>query len=86
MAIKDNGVGMPQDIGRRDRPGGLGLRNMQERIEQLDGNLKIMSSRDGTLIEAELPLSHLLPPEEPNDPAASAASHLFDTPKTGASS
>lgn len=70
LAIRDNGVGIPQHTGRADRPGGIGLRNMQERIEQLDGSLKILSSRDGTLIEARLPLSHLLPPEETSDPSA----------------
>ncbi|MEC7961732.1 MAG: histidine kinase, partial [Pseudomonadota bacterium] len=72
LSIRDNGHGLPQDTGRRDRPGGLGLRNMQERIEQLDGNLRILSSRDGTLIEAQLPLSHLLPPEELSEPPAKA--------------
>jgi len=72
LSIRDNGQGLPQDTGRRDRPGGLGLRNMQERIEQLDGNLRILSSRDGTLIEAQLPLSHLLPPEELSEPPAKA--------------
>lgn len=43
--------------------GGLGLRNMQERIEQLDGTLRILSSRTGTVIEAQVPLTHMLPPE-----------------------
>ena len=42
---------------------GLGLRNMQERIEKLDGTLRILSSKSGTVIEAQVPLSHLLPPE-----------------------
>jgi two-component system NarL family sensor kinase len=38
---------------------------MQERIDQLDGTLRILSSggtQSGTVIEATLPLSHLLPP------------------------
>ncbi|MFA3917914.1 cache domain-containing protein [Ruegeria hyattellae] len=63
MRIADNGRGLPQD----KRGAGLGLRNMQERIEQLDGSLRILSSRgprSGTVIEIDLPLSHLLPPEE----------------------
>jgi two-component system NarL family sensor kinase len=62
LRISDNGQGIDHTIS--NRPGhGLGLRNMQERMEQLGGSLRIMSSRDGTIIEAELPLSHLLPPE-----------------------
>ncbi|NRB16703.1 MAG: cache domain-containing protein [Rhodobacteraceae bacterium] len=63
MRITDNGTGLPP---QQDRSGsGIGLRNMQERIEQLDGTLRILSSRGsqgGTVIEARLPLSHLLPP------------------------
>ena len=63
MRIADNGRGLPDP---RDRMGpGIGLRNMQERIEQLDGTMRILSSRGaqgGTVIEVRLPLSHLLPP------------------------
>ena len=36
---------------------------MQERIEQLDGTFRILSSASGTVIEAEVPLSHLLRPD-----------------------
>ena len=36
---------------------------MMERIEQLDGTIQISSSGAGTTIEAIVPLSHLLPPE-----------------------
>ncbi|MEX0319091.1 MAG: cache domain-containing protein [Ruegeria sp.] len=75
MRIADNGHGL------RSRPGevspGIGLRNMQERIEQLDGTLRILSSRGaqgGTVIEASLPLSHLLPPEEEAAPKRKAGS------------
>ncbi len=67
MRIADNGSGLPPEQERgRDRTG-MGLRNMQERIEQLDGTLRILSSsgaQSGTVIEASLPLSHLLPPQE----------------------
>ncbi|MFK7753146.1 MAG: cache domain-containing protein [Sedimentitalea sp.] len=65
LRISDNGRGL--DAGARQRSPGLGLRNMQERIEQLDGSLRILSSRGqqgGTVIEARLPLSHLLPPTD----------------------
>ncbi len=57
VRIEDNGNGMPAT--RRD---GLGLRNMAERMEQLDGKLRILSTKEGTLIEAQVPLSHMLPP------------------------
>lgn len=57
VRIEDNGHGMPSD--RRE---GLGLRNMAERMEQLDGTLRILSTRQGTVIEAQVPLSHMLAP------------------------
>jgi len=61
MRITDNGLGLPDE---QNRPG-IGLRNMQERIEQLDGTLRILSTRGdqgGTTIEVRVPLSHLLSP------------------------
>ncbi|WP_299736848.1 cache domain-containing protein [uncultured Roseobacter sp.] len=63
LRIEDNGRGMPDDtVGHG---GGLGLRNMQERVEQLEGELIIAAPRagHGTIIEVTVPLSHLLPPE-----------------------
>ncbi|MBM7066706.1 cache domain-containing protein [Actibacterium sp. 188UL27-1] len=65
LLIRDNGKGIDGANGRI----GLGLRNMQERIEQLDGRLDIKSGRDGTIIQAHVPLSHLLPPEEAARPS-----------------
>ncbi|MAU45700.1 MAG: histidine kinase [Yangia sp.] len=62
LKIADNGCGIDPDP-PRSRPG-IGLRNMQERMEQLGGSLRVLSSRSGTVIEAQIPLSHLLPPEE----------------------
>mgnify|MGYP000265328861 CR=1 FL=1 len=65
MRIVDNGKGFAQN---RKGQSGLGLRNMAERIEQLDGTLQITSQRSGqgrgTVIEAQVPLTHMLPPEE----------------------
>ncbi len=61
MRIDDNGKGIPP---RHRGHNGLGLRNMSERIEQLDGKLTITSSRTGTCIEALVPLSHMLAPEK----------------------
>lgn len=61
LRIADNGHGIPPN--NPDTPrSGLGLRNMQERVEQLDGSLRIISSRSGTEIVAEVPLSHILTP------------------------
>ncbi len=60
LQIADNGHGFRID--RRSGDSGIGLRNMQERIEQLDGRLDIRSTREGTVIEALVPLSHILPP------------------------
>ncbi|WP_204114026.1 cache domain-containing protein [Shimia biformata] len=66
LRIADNGRGLNATRNTEDgktRPGGLGLRNMQERVEQLDGSLRLFSSRSGTVIVADVPLSHLLSPE-----------------------
>ncbi len=73
LRIADDGNGMHWPPQRADRdgrgtlPGGLGLRNMAERVEQLDGTLTVVSVRSGpdhgTIIEAQVPLSHLLKPE-----------------------
>lgn len=63
LRIADNGRGIPAE--RLSRTGsGLGLRNMQERAEQLDGTLRILSSKTGTVIVAEMPLTHMLTPQE----------------------
>ncbi len=63
LRISDDGCGLEDASAARQERSGLGLRNMQERIEQLDGTLRILSSKTGTVIEAQVPLSHLLPPE-----------------------
>ena len=57
LRIEDNGRGMP--VTRSD---GLGLRNIAERVERLDGTLRILSTKSGTMIEAQVPLTHMLPP------------------------
>ncbi|MQQ07410.1 histidine kinase [Epibacterium sp. SM1979] len=73
MCIRDNGRGLPQE---KDRSGnGIGLRNIQERVDQLDGTLKLLSSsgpQSGTEIVVRLPLTSLLAPgqewlSEPED-------------------
>jgi two-component system NarL family sensor kinase len=59
MRIEDDGRGI---AATRGEDSGLGLRNMTERMEQLNGSLRVLSSRSGTVIEAQVPLSHMLPP------------------------
>lgn len=73
LRIADNGRGIdPETTSQPDS--GIGLRNMQERVEQLDGNLRISSNRSGTTIVAEVPLSHMLQPQNqsPDNRKASA--------------
>ena len=62
MRVQDNGTGMV-DNSAREGVGGLGLRNMQERIDQLKGTLRVLSSENGAIIEASVPLSHMLSPK-----------------------
>lgn len=68
LRIHDNGCGIKWPSKKSETTSGLGLRNMQERVEQLDGTLRILSPRSGkskgTVIEATVPLSHMLPPQE----------------------
>jgi len=73
LRISDNGRGMEGLPGNRHQSaagGGLGLRNMSERMEQLGGRLRIMSTEAGTVITAQVPLSHMLPPESRNRESA----------------
>lgn len=60
MRIEDNGTGMPNRA-QMKKDTGLGLRNMQERIEHLNGTLTITSGSKGTVVEAIVPLVHMLP-------------------------
>jgi len=71
LQIKDNGRGIAELRGSAPRGQGLGLRNMAERMEQLDGTFTISHRNPGTVIDATVPLKHLLPPASPNRPAAS---------------
>lgn len=63
LIITDDGKGMPAQKSQARTSGGLGLRNMQERLEQIGGTLRIRSSTQGTTIEAQVPLTHMLRPE-----------------------
>ncbi len=65
LEIIDNGSGLNEINGSQSRAG-LGLRNMQERIEQLGGKLRFRSSASGTHIKASVPLSRILSPKGKN--------------------
>jgi two-component system NarL family sensor kinase len=59
LRITDNGCGLDLRNGNQ----GLGLRNMQERMDQLGGRLHLRSSPGkGVEIEAVAPLTHMLTP------------------------
>ncbi|MGJ8615575.1 MAG: cache domain-containing protein [Sulfitobacter sp.] len=63
LKISDNGKGL--STRKPATNPGLGLRNMQERMEQLGGRLRMSDVLGGgTAIEATVPLTHLLPPEK----------------------
>lgn len=66
LLIVDNGSGIAAD--KRRKGGGLGLRNMQERIEQLGGAFTLTTSDQGTTIEALVPLTHMLDPRNTGTP------------------
>ena len=64
LRISDNGTGL--DPARSGGSTGIGLRNMQERVEQLDGAFRILTSngtQSGCTVEATVPLTHLLSPQ-----------------------
>ena len=74
LVITDNGEGIEAVSKRNETPPhrlGIGLRNMQERIEQLNGSFRVSSNKNGTTIEARVPLSHMLPPEPDASPTLS---------------
>jgi two-component system NarL family sensor kinase len=71
LRIHDNGRGL--SASRSAASPGLGLRNMQERMEQLGGTLVIREGKSqGTTIEATVPLSHMLQPENTKHPKVAA--------------
>ncbi|MEP5760384.1 MAG: cache domain-containing protein [Litoreibacter sp.] len=71
LRVQDNGCGVKNP----NKSAGLGLRNMQERMDQLGGTLRLLSSNSGTVIEASVPLSQLLPPDESTSVPISPTSH-----------
>ncbi|MGR3794914.1 cache domain-containing protein [Vannielia sp. SX4] len=69
MRIADDGNGIGE-VTSSPESAGMGLRNMAERIEHLGGTLRVMSSSSGTVIEAQVPLSHMLHPEDAREASA----------------
>jgi len=68
MTISDNGKGFE----KQNKPtgkGGLGLRNMQERISHFSGTLTVDSSSTGTILTARLPRSILRTSKSKTAPA-----------------
>lgn len=56
LCVEDDGIGLPQPL---PRGGGLGFRNMRERIETYGGQLSLGRGRSGgTRIEVEMPLDN----------------------------
>ncbi len=57
LSVADNGVGF--NVGnldaRHNTAAGIGLRNMQERMEYHNGELRVFASSEGTKIRAKLP-------------------------------
>lgn len=63
LTIEDNGRGFDLKKVRADRQGGIGLRNMRERIESLEGSdFAIHTGLDGTRVAARLTLRATEPP------------------------
>ena len=62
MTISDNGNGFIEttSVGKSARLGGLGLRNMQERMAHFGGLLLVKTTSEGTTLTAMLPKSALL--------------------------
>ena len=59
LRIRDWGCGMPPELAESAGSGalGVGILGMRERLRQLDGDLKIESSKKGTTVTAVVPLT-----------------------------
>ncbi|MOA59917.1 sensory histidine kinase UhpB [compost metagenome] len=56
LRITDDGVGFDLQRVQADARGGIGLRNMRERIESLQGRFAMRSGRCGTRLMVTLPI------------------------------
>ena len=80
-AVRDNGVGFDTyDINRDySTRGSLGMVNMRERAERIDGSLRVESSPDsGTTVTLVVPLDKHRPPAEEDAPVAADQPQLID--------
>lgn len=80
-AVRDNGVGFDTyDINRDySTRGSLGMVNMRERAERIDGSLRVESSPDaGTTVTLVVPLDKHRPPLEQDAPLAADQPQLID--------
>jgi signal transduction histidine kinase len=58
VAVEDNGKGFDADaiLAGKDEEHGFGVRAMRDRVQSFSGRFRIVSSAQGTLLEAEIPL------------------------------
>jgi signal transduction histidine kinase len=58
LQIKDSGRGMHDgdERNRKEPQAGVGISSIRERLRRWGGDLKIESSRDGAMLQAEVPL------------------------------
>lgn len=54
IVVNDNGKGIPPD----KKPSGIGLRNIRERLDALEGTISIENSGQGTLVNIDIPLTN----------------------------
>lgn len=59
LTVTDDGRGFDLKRVQTDGRGGIGLRNMRERIESLDGSFSMSSGPGGTRIDARLPIQEV---------------------------
>jgi len=57
LEIRDNGIGFNRDQIDDHPKRGIGLRNMVERLEAVDGRFTIRSNNEGTVVTAQVPHS-----------------------------
>jgi signal transduction histidine kinase len=62
VAIQDDGKGIPEAVAQF-RPGvaGVGISGMIQRLKKLGGNLKMVNTNPGTLVEAAIPIQSAPP-------------------------